>query len=559
MEGPLIKTKILNFSKPVDNFSSLFLDNGVASLAASILEYGGETTIEDYGRLDMISYFRPPAGLSQRIKELSAEIQMDLAQGESPDPAPLNELREAGRELKKIHRKQIDQLAQHDAEKIIAEGIDVVLFKVWNGQGTYYFLKTLEKIRDLEKKSGRKVFIFGGGPQVGWFNTSLLGLATQADGLILGEGEQAIKTILDFVQGKGSYESIPGLLYRKGARMDQNPPKWIENLDRIAKPVYDPDIYLANSDDQKVRFVMLDESRGCPNRCFFCNHYIESGGEWRSKSAGRIVDEIEDIIETMGTRYFRYSGSSTPPSLRRAIAEEIIQRRLKIRYTTFINTNTTHKDDLQCMKESGCFGVFFGIESGNEGILRKSIGAKNTREGIRYAVRSAKEVGLFTVGSLIIPAPFDTPETIKDTLDFVISLGLDAAPVLPPGLTGTETQWAKESETFGIQKDPDWVDQMMFWDVNLLTPVMLWEKLPYRVNGLDFFNFIKITGQAASTLLRHGIPQTSDEMALMADLNRQTPHDFLQAIHWDLTNADEGGIREKVISINQALKREPLP
>ncbi|MBA4393131.1 MAG: hypothetical protein C0407_06235, partial [Desulfobacca sp.] len=291
---------------------------------------------------------------------------------------------------------------------------------------------------------------------------------------------------------------------------------------------------------------------------YFCNHYIESGGEWRSKSARRIVDEIEEIIATQGTRYFRYSGSSTPPALRKEIAEEIIRRGIRIRYTTFINTNTTKKEDLQLMKESGCFGVFFGIESGHEEILKRSIGTKNSKDGIRYAVQSAKEAGLYAVGSLIIPAPFDTPQTIQETLDFVISLGLDAAPVLPPGLTGTETLWARESDKFGIQKDPDWVNQMIFWDVNLLNPVLFWDRLPYTVNGRNFSDFIKITGDAATTLSKHGIPQTSDEMALMAKLMGQTPQDFLQIANSILKNADYTSLREMISTLNNTMKREPL-
>jgi len=550
----MLKTKIISFSKPIDNFTTLFLDNGLASLAASILEAGAETTIEDYGRIDMVDYFKADAVLQSCIDQNTSEMLELLKKGLSPRPDQITRQKNLNNEHKSFIKTKIDEIALADAEATFKEELDVVFFKVWNGFGTYYFKKVSEEIKRLEVHEKRPVYIYGGGPQAGWFNSHLLQIAPHANGLVLGEGEEAVQGILKLIQGEETPDKIPGLIYRADGSIHSNAPRWITELDRLPVATYDPDVYLSNTEDQKVQFMMIDPSRGCPNRCYFCNHYIESGDKWRSKSATKIVDEIEWFIHRYGTRYYKYSGSSTPPMLRKEIALELIRRNIKIRYVTFININTVSSEEMDILKESGCFAVFFGIESGSPSILSSSIGTKNSTESIKNAVAAAHNAGIYTVGSLIVPAPFDTPETIQQTLDFTIEIGVDFSPVLPPLLTGTETVWAKQSERFGIEKNDDWIEQMLMWDINLNYPIVLWDELPYKLNGMPFREFAQVTQMAANSLLQRGVPQISDEMALMARVQGQKENDFVFDTNMEMRKCDSIALKNRILSLNKLLK-----
>ena len=252
-------------------------------------------------------------------------------------------------------------------------------------------------------------------------------------------------------------------------------------------------------------------------------------------------------------RYFKYSGSSTPPDLRARIAEELIRQKIQIRYITFINTNTVTEKDIFLLKESGCFAIFFGIESGNEKILNRSIGTKNSLQNIRKAVTLAKNAGIYTVGSLIIPAPHDTDETIKETIDFMMDVGVDSSPILPPLLTGTETEWSQNSEKYGIAKEKDWIEKMLLWDINLNIPSTFWEPLPYTVNGLKFAEFSNITNKISNIFLRNKIPQISDEMALMARLYGQNENDFVFDTNIELRENNTNKLAERIKAINQRI------
>jgi anaerobic magnesium-protoporphyrin IX monomethyl ester cyclase len=91
----------------------------------------------------------------------------------------------------------------------------------------------------------------------------------------------------------------------------------------------------------------------------------------------------------------------------------------------------------RAMKAAGCFRVFFGIESGNDGILAlmdKKITVAEARAAVVRAHGAGLEVGAF----FILCYPGETDETVLDTLRFATSLPLDYVGLtMPYPLPGT--------------------------------------------------------------------------------------------------------------------------
>ncbi|PIW66870.1 MAG: hypothetical protein COW11_01005, partial [Candidatus Omnitrophica bacterium CG12_big_fil_rev_8_21_14_0_65_43_15] len=92
---------------------------------------------------------------------------------------------------------------------------------------------------------------------------------------------------------------------------------------------------------------------------------------------------------------------------------------------------------LKHMKSVGCWSVDFGIESGNDNILKaisKGITVKTASEAIKMVKRAGMEVRAF----FILGFPGETEETVKDTVDFALSSGIDYATFyLPQAYPGT--------------------------------------------------------------------------------------------------------------------------
>ncbi|MCM8760466.1 MAG: radical SAM protein, partial [Candidatus Omnitrophica bacterium] len=187
------------------------------------------------------------------------------------------------------------------------------------------------------------------------------------DALCYGEGEETIVHLADFVAGKKKLEDVPNIIFRKeDGSIVKTPRKFIEELDKLPLAVYTPDVYL--NINEKLKMLVLDESRGCPNACYFCIHPVKSGKR-RTKSPERVICEIKEYKRRYAVSLFRYAGSSTPGSLIIDIAKRIIEEKLDVKYTSFGHINE-FDIDFSLLKSSGCESIFFGLESADEKILK---------------------------------------------------------------------------------------------------------------------------------------------------------------------------------------------
>ena len=78
------------------------------------------------------------------------------------------------------------------------------------------------------------------------------------------------------------------------------------------------------------------------------------------------------------------------------------------------------------MRDSGGWQVLFGLESGEDGVL-KQFGKGTTVEANRSAVLLARKAGLRVRADFLVGSPWETPSTLRKTIEFAKSLPLDFA------------------------------------------------------------------------------------------------------------------------------------
>lgn len=190
----------------------------------------------------------------------------------------------------------------------------------------------------------------------------------------------------------------------------------------------------------RTPYLGIVSSRGCPGDCIFCTVKAVWGRTWRGKNAKQTVDEIELLNSEYGVKEFAFLDDSASLDKKRwhDICDEIIRRKLDIRWTTpnGIAHWTLDKPTLKKMKQSGCYRITFGIESGNEDtrkFIRKSYPLSQAKELIQYA----NKIGMWTICTNIVGFPFETKKSINDTLEFAKKCGTDFATfyLLSPNLT----------------------------------------------------------------------------------------------------------------------------
>jgi anaerobic magnesium-protoporphyrin IX monomethyl ester cyclase len=270
------------------------------------------------------------------------------------------------------------------------------------------------------------------------------------DVVVRGEGEQTMRELLSARQAGADLSAVPGVVCRATAGAQAHTPSgpsraparpFEAELDRLPFPARD---LLPNED--YIRFgkrsyghsiTTVMSTRGCPFQCEFCSNVV-FGSSYRERSAGNVVDEIEEALR-LG--YERISFADDVFTLNAArvteICEEIGRRRLHFGWECLGRVDTFDHATARLMKQAGCFRVFFGIESGNDRIL-KLMNKRITTDQARAAVQAAHDAGLEAGAFFILCYPGETDDTVLETLRFATSLPLDYVGLtMPYPLPGT--------------------------------------------------------------------------------------------------------------------------
>ncbi len=546
-----IRALLVSFAGYPYTPSSLMPDNGLASLAASLLDKNHEVRILDYGTVDTIRRLRIPGQQLQQFQQIGAKITSDLNSGKVPEQGDISELHSLEAQVEGAQQEEISSIAREVAEEAGRMSADFVGLKLWNGDG----FTGSRIIADAFKKADPKLPVFAGGPHADWFKELILREIPSIDVLVTGDGEQTVVMLADYVAGKISLENIPNLIYRTNGDL-KTTPKASVDISSLPTAVYDSEVYLSMAGSQKVKIIVLDESRGCPYTCAFCMHPSKSGNEWRKRSKDRVVDDIESMIERHGINAFVFAGSTTPPGLLKEIAQEIIDRGLEIDYTIFGNFRGTKPEDYELLAKSGCYAIFYGLESGSPYIREKALDKKVAQEKIVSAINAAKQAGIYVITSVIYPAPFETDATRQETLSLLLETRPDSVPVQFPGLIpGAKWMENPEQYNFKIHVDPDTYRRTALpYKFKLLFPPMLWDSLPYSCNGDNFKTLVRKGTQFAQELERNGIlTAIPQDLALIVKHLGISPREFRDSYRAHFLTGNYQAIGEMVQKVNASV------
>jgi hypothetical protein len=455
--------------------SSFFPDNGLASLAAVLRADGHEAEILDYNTAETASRI-----VDAESREKLTSLLPCVAEGRAEDCA--DALVAIAKVLEANGRRAAHEVALGLAARCAREQVDFVGFKLWSGDGFEASVHMAEVIR----AACPNVKLLAGGPAVHWCGDVVLAEAPVFDAVVDGDGEPAIAELARLAEGRRGIDGIPNLLRPIGEA--PRAPVYAD-LAALPLPDYGRAVYPSLWNGSKIKLVCLDESRGCPVRCAFCINWHIEGTSWRTRSPVAIVEEMRKLRAELKTRAFRMAGTYSDPRMVRAVCEAIIRDKLDVEFGLFLNAGGVTEELVALLKAAGCFGVFFGVESGSDAILKQAMHKPLSTERVRRALRATRDAGLFTAGSFIFPSPFEAAATEEQTKRLIeeVFVGHARTSVLisPPGLM-PRTQWWQERSRFGFELDVDELSyrkHLLRYKIRHILPASLWESLPYRLGG----------------------------------------------------------------------------
>jgi radical SAM superfamily enzyme YgiQ (UPF0313 family) len=163
--------------------------------------------------------------------------------------------------------------------------------------------------------------------------------------------------------------------------------------------------------------------RGCPFDCQFCEITAFMGRRVTSKSIPAAVDDLERAVGALRSRTVNILDDTFTVNKRRvmALCQELSNRSLGVSFEIFSRTDTLDLEMMEALAKAGCVRVFFGVDGGDDEVLRRI--AKGLR--IADAERTiAHAAGFFDVtASFIWGYPFETMDAFRRMLEMAGRLG----------------------------------------------------------------------------------------------------------------------------------------
>jgi radical SAM superfamily enzyme YgiQ (UPF0313 family) len=297
--------------------------------------------------------------------------------------------------------------------------------------GMYLYLEFTRAVFVMARRVNPKVVRLAGGTGV-TAEPELFMNYTSADIGVIGEGELTVSELLKTLPttSVNDLAGVAGLIYRvhTGTIVRTQERKLCNHLDEYPWPdlegfdfehtineyqnIADFSLFAASVLD-RPRMIPLITSRACPYNCTFCFH--ASGRRYSERSLDDVFAEMDFHIEKYKANFIVILDEVFCPETSRVMefCERI--RPYGLKWWCQSHINMFNSDRLAIMREAGCVGMSYGIESMNDKVL-KSMKKHNKAEVVAHTLQQAYEARLDMQGNLIFGDQAETIETAEETL-----------------------------------------------------------------------------------------------------------------------------------------------
>jgi anaerobic magnesium-protoporphyrin IX monomethyl ester cyclase len=257
------------------------------------------------------------------------------------------------------------------------------------------------------------------------------------------EGEQTLVKLLEALKNNVEVSTVHNLAYKQGKDYVVTPR--LPEKNPLGDNLIDYSLFaeqFAKSGWANVRI-----SDGCPYACGFCS-FPEHGNErYVIMSIDRIEKEFDSIKATGAIThiFFIDATMNVPPIQFKAMLRLMIRKNYGFKWHCFFRCDQTDEETIQLMKEAGCMGVFLGLESANETVL-KNMDKTAHKEDFRRTMPWFKKYGLRQMISVQVGFPGETYESLKESFEFIEEIKPDYTRIQIWFCDATTPVWRKRDK-----------------------------------------------------------------------------------------------------------------
>ncbi len=276
----------------------------------------------------------------------------------------------------------------------------------------------------------------------GYVNTELRSLNEPrlfdfVDYVTLDAGERPLLALLEHLQGKRSAQRLVRTFKRENTEVKYT--HWAEPdiaFDDVGTPTWDGlpmQSYLSLLDMLNPmhrlwsdgRWNKLTVAHGCYwKKCSFCDVSLDYISRYDAATAHTLVDRIERIVGETGQSGFHLVDEAAPPKALKAMAQELLRRRINISWWGNIRFEKTFTPELaELLSESGCIAMSGGLEVASDRLLalmQKGV----TVDQVARVTHGFSQSGILVHAYLMYGFPTQTVQDTVDALEYVRQLFL---------------------------------------------------------------------------------------------------------------------------------------
>jgi len=259
-------------------------------------------------------------------------------------------------------------------------------------------------------------------------------------------------------------------------------------------------------------------ARSCPFACSFCN-FPAMAGDHTLSNIETVRAELRYLVDS-GLKYMVFIDDTFNVPLPRfkQLCRMMIEEKFDLRWVSFFRCSNSDDEAFDLMQESGCLGVYLGIESGDQQVLNNMNKFANVPRYIE-GIRKLNERGILTFGSFIAGFPGETKQSIMNTMELIqetsptfFNVQLYFHDPMAPihqqaekyGIQGNYYKWKHNTMTW--QEGAEWVEYMLRRVDNSLPLTLngfsIWS-LPYLLqNGFTIEQILGFARTARKMLLK---------------------------------------------------------
>ncbi|MCQ9207689.1 MAG: radical SAM protein, partial [Omnitrophica bacterium] len=426
-----------------------FLENGLAILKGDLEGRGHSVRVIDWQKNEFYDSLCPKWARS--INRLSTAFMFWLAK-KGKIYAKLyflvfNALQEM---VNSIRRDRMKRTLKEFGDEVLKSGIKIFGAKIWYGEAFLW----ADWLADYIKRKDPSILLVAGGFHATLYEEDFLKNSV-FDLAVISEGEKPLRIILgivdknlvnwdkgrvvDEIKARIDSEELKNMVYRDKTEVRATS-RYTPEMDKKSFPKYEKE-----NIEGKLKIHVLLDSLGCPwGKCSFCVH-SHFYPRFYPRPVEDIVSEMEYMIK-QGIGLFRFAGSETPPAFGIRIAKAILEKGLRVKYSTGCRPvnrigeseekyNVVVKD-YETMLRAGLRAIFMGGETGNDTINDRIMNKGVNKDDIIKTAKAFREaqkgtgIQAYLSLALIYPAPLvggiSLEDVFRDDMELIEKVAPDS-------------------------------------------------------------------------------------------------------------------------------------